>query len=315
MLTRAPAKVVRDWYRDSRQWEGYRPRGGDVVIATAPKVGTTWMQRIVSLLIFQSPEPRHLGALSPWLDCRFQMPIEAALPMIEAQTHQRFLKSHLPLDALPIYDEVRYIHVAREGRDACMSFLNHFNSYVPEALERFDAIGLFDPTIGRPMPRPPTTAREFFLYWLADGGADRTTIMASDYFDIERSYWIERGRANLLMVHFNDLKADLAGEMKRIADFLAIEVAEELWPRLVAAATFEAMKRDGGTLMAGAERGFRNGHETFLHSGTNERWRGIFTDADLELYRRKIEAALSPGLIGWLEGGRRLAGDPREAPD
>lgn len=35
--------------------------------------------------------------------------------MIEAQTHRRFLKSHLPMDALPIYDEVRYIHVARDA--------------------------------------------------------------------------------------------------------------------------------------------------------------------------------------------------------
>ena len=33
---------------------------------------------------------------------------------IEAQTHRRFLKSHLPFDGLPIYDEVRYIHVARD---------------------------------------------------------------------------------------------------------------------------------------------------------------------------------------------------------
>jgi aryl sulfotransferase len=76
-------------------------------------VGTTWMQQIVNLLIFQSPEPRPLGELSPWLDNRIHLPIEVVLPKIEAQTHRRFLKSHLPLDALPIYDEVKYIHVAR----------------------------------------------------------------------------------------------------------------------------------------------------------------------------------------------------------
>jgi aryl sulfotransferase len=315
LLIRAPTKVVRDWICDSRHWEGYRPRDGDVVIGTAAKAGTTWTQQIVNLLIFQSPEPRPLGELSPWLDCRFMAPIEAVLPMIEAQTHRRFLKSHLPLDALPLYDEVRYIHVARDGRDACMSFLNHFNSFVHEALERFDAIGLADPTIGRPMPRPPATEREFFLYWLADGGDERASMMASEFFHIERSYWAQRRRSNLLLVHYNDLKADLAGEMKRIAAFLDIDVAEHLWPSLVEAATFEAMKRDGGMLMAGAERGFKDGHQTFLHSGTNDRWRGHLTDVDLQAYRDAIEAALSPGLIAWLEGGRRLAGDPRSAAD
>ncbi len=314
MLVRAPTKTVHDWFMDSGHWDGYRPRAGDVVIATAPKVGTTWTQQIVNLLIFQSPEPRPLGELSPWLDCRFMMPIEAALPMIEAQTHRRFLKTHLPMDALPIYDEVRYIHVARDGRDACMSFLNHFNSFLPEALERFDAIGLSDPAIGRPLTRPPKTERGFFLHWLG-GGEDQSTSMAASYFALERSYWSERGRSNLLLVHFNDLKADLDGEMRRIADFLEIEIDEDLWPDLVGAATFEAMKRDGPELLASLRRGFERGHETFLHSGTNNRWEGLLTEADLDIYRRRINAALSPGLIAWLEGGRRRTGDPISAPD
>lgn len=66
------------------------------------------------------------------------------LNTIESQTHRRFLKSHLPLDALPIYDEVRYIHVARDGRDACMSLMNHYSSLSKEALDDFDKIGLSD---------------------------------------------------------------------------------------------------------------------------------------------------------------------------
>ena len=135
MLSRAPLKVVRNWVCDSRQWDDYKPREGDIVIATAPKTGTTWTQHIVNLLVFQSPEPRPLFELSPWIDCRFMMPIEAMLTTIEAQQHRRFMKSHLPLDALPMYEEVRYIHVARAGLDACMSFLNHFNSFLPEAID------------------------------------------------------------------------------------------------------------------------------------------------------------------------------------
>lgn len=315
MLSRAPRKVVRDWTCDSRHWAGYQPRDGDIVIATAPKVGTTWTQRIVSLLIFQSTDPRPLGQMSPWLDCRFQMPIEVALPMIEAQSHRRFLKSHLPMDALPIYDEVRYIHVARDGRDACMSYLNHFNSFVPEAWERIDAVGLADETIAAPAHRPPATPREFFHHWLEDDRDLGSPMMAAKFFDIERSFWAERARQNLLLVHFNDLKADLSGEMKRIAAFLDIETPDDLWPRLVEAATFDSMKRDGETLMAGAERAFRGGHESFLHKGVNERWLGVLTDEDLEIYKRRVAAELSPALSSWLERGRLAAGDPRAATD
>ncbi len=314
MLSRAPAKVVRDWTMDSRQWSGYQPRNGDVIIATAPKVGTTWMQQIVNLLVFQSPDPRPLVPLSPWLDCRFQIPIEMALPLIESQTHRRFLKSHLPLDALPIYDEVRYIHVARDGRDACMSFLNHFNSFTPDAWAMVDAVGMADETIGRPIPRPPKTAREFFLYWIGKGGSD-APMMADTFFAIERSFWAERKRPNLLLVHYNDLKADLSGEMKRVAEFLDIKTPDDLWPQLVEAATFDAMKRDGAVIMAGAEVAFKNGHQTFLHSGTNNRWQGVLTEADLELYERRVKAELSPSLARWLREGRMRAGDPKTSPE
>ncbi|MDO8433753.1 MAG: sulfotransferase domain-containing protein [Candidatus Binatus sp.] len=314
MLSRAPQSVVRNWIMDSRQWAGYQPRDGDVIIATAPKVGTTWTQQIVSLLVFQSPEPHPLWDLSPWIDARFQMPIEVSLPMIEAQTHRRFLKSHLPLDALPIYDEVKYIHVARDGRDACMSFLNHFNSVLPAMWEQLDAIGIADDAIGMPYFRPPKSAREFFLYWMADDYS-KISMMSKAFFHLERSFWQERKRPNLLMVHYNDLKADLSGEMKRIADFIGIETPEDLWPQLVEAATFDSMKRNGGAIMAGLERAFKNGHETFLHSGTNNRWKGVLTEDDLANYEARVKAELSPALNRWLKEGRLSAGDPGSAPD
>ncbi len=261
MLTETPTRVVRDFHSDSRHWDHYRPRAGDIVLCTAAKVGTTWTSQIVNLLVFQSPQPRSLGELSPWLDARFFAPLEVILPALEAQTHRRFIKTHLRMDALPIYDEVRYVHTARDGRDAAMSYLNHLNSHTSTAWERFDEIGLSDPTIGVAMPRPPRTPREFFHYWV-DAAGEHT---AGGYNGLEKTYWRRRLAENLLLVHYNDLKADLDGEMRRISAFLDIPVDEEIWPSLVQAATFEAMKRDGDTLLAGFERGFEGGHRSFLH--------------------------------------------------
>ena len=64
-------KTYKTWAHDSTRWEHYRARDGDIVIATYAKCGTTWMQQIVSLLIFQSPDPRSVLELSPWIDARF----------------------------------------------------------------------------------------------------------------------------------------------------------------------------------------------------------------------------------------------------
>jgi len=312
-LSRAPVAPVRDWYCDSAHWEQFTPRAGDVIIATAPKVGTTWTQQIVSLLVFQNPEPRHLGMLSPWLDCRFQIPLPVALQLLEAQTHRRFIKSHLPMSALPLWDEVKYIHVARDGRDACMSYLNHINGYTPLVWERLDATGEADPLLPGAKPRPPRDTRGFFRHWIEQGGTRKAELMADAFFEIERSFWVERTRPNVLLLHYNDMKADLDGEMRRIAAFLDIPVDEAVWPELVAAADFSAMQRHGDTLMAGIDVAFEGGHRTFLNKGTNGRWQGELTSDDLALYDRRVAAELSPPLAAWLEHGRHVAGDPRTA--
>src|SRR3712207_1978961 len=144
MSVRPARRVYRTWVLDSRRWDHYCPRAGDIVIATYPKCGTTWMQRIVSLLVFQTPEPQPIMQISPWIDRRFPELAEAMAARIEAQTHRRFLKSHLPFDGLPIYDEVKYIHVARDGRDACMSFHNHALSYTAQMQEALEKSGLED---------------------------------------------------------------------------------------------------------------------------------------------------------------------------
>ena len=49
----------------ARARDSYRPRAGDVIISTSYKSGTTWMQRIMSLLVFgASPLPEDLAVVA-----------------------------------------------------------------------------------------------------------------------------------------------------------------------------------------------------------------------------------------------------------
>ena len=67
MLSRAASRIVKNEAMDSSKWSAYKPRAGDIIIGSAPKVGTHWMLQIVSLLVFQSPKPRDLR-FAPLLD-------------------------------------------------------------------------------------------------------------------------------------------------------------------------------------------------------------------------------------------------------
>jgi aryl sulfotransferase len=117
------------------------------------------------------------------------------------------------------------------------------------------------------------------------------------------TFWRVRSLPNVLLVHYNDLKASLDGEMRRIAEFLDIPIDEELWPTLVQAATFGAMKANANQTHGDIGFAFKNGADGFIFKGTNGRWRGILSADELQLYESAAEK-LEPGLRTWLEKGR-----------
>jgi len=322
-LLRAPQHVVRTPATDSRRWDRFEPRDGDIVVATFPKCGTTWTQRIVDLLVFQDPAPRAIMDTAVWLDSRIFATREEDAATLEAQKHRRFIKSHLPFDALPIYDTVKYIHVARDGRDAFLSWHNHERGFTPEAKMRVGAIIMNDPVLapmmmaGGPPPEMPEDPQVYFQTWIARAEEEPRTGPGVElsYFDFENTYWSERDRKNLLFVHYNDLKADLAGELRRISEFLEIDTPPDRLATLAKAAEFESMKANGEALLPKIGQYFDNGPQRFLNKGTNGRWRDILTEADLARYEAVFRRKVSPACADWLEHGRLGAGDPRSAAD
>src|SRR5215208_1909720 len=88
---------------DSARWDGFAFRPGDVVISTPAKSGTTWTQMLCALLIFDGPAfPAPLEKLSPWLDM-CNRPLAEVMAELTSQTHRRFIKTHTPLDGLPLH--------------------------------------------------------------------------------------------------------------------------------------------------------------------------------------------------------------------
>jgi aryl sulfotransferase len=288
-------------------------RKDGIVISTYPKCGTTWTQRIVGMLVFGSPAPFAVQDSSPWPDFRAPPP-GAARELAEGQTHRRFLKSHLPFDALPKYEGVKYIHVARDGRDAAMSFFNHKSHYTPGVIARWKEISASDPKFGDDgFDYSPQDPAAHFAGWV-DGPEDDQGDPGASYFVMESSFWEARHDPDVLLVHYNDMKTDLSGEMRRIADFLDIAVPDALWPELVSAADFAAMKAASAQLMPSAGEVWKGGGDTFINKGTNGRWQGVCRPEDLARYEAKVAENFCPELAAWCEHGRLVAGDPRATP-
>src|SRR5213595_2943952 len=95
-------RVYRCHHLDSTRWDDIVPRPDDIVITTSLKAGTTWTQRIVSLLVFQTVElPNTLHWVSPWPDSRFIIPKAEMREVVESLRHRPSLKANSPLDGWP----------------------------------------------------------------------------------------------------------------------------------------------------------------------------------------------------------------------
>jgi aryl sulfotransferase len=303
MDTPSRTRTYRNQHLDSTRWDHVRLRAGDVVVTTSLKSGTTWMQRIVSLLLFgPGPLPVSLGTISPWIDSAFGGDIESVVETIDAQEHRRFLKSHLPFDALPYDPDVRYVYVGRDTRDMFMSLFNHYSGYTDFMYDLLDST---DPN-GRPMPRCPETPRELWADWMIRGSfewEDDGWPFWSHHHHAA-SYWMHRDLPNVLMVHYADLLDDVELEMRRVASFLGIDVDETTWSELVTATGLSAMKAEADD--ATMSMIFEGGADRFFFKGTNGRWRDALTSDDVVLYE-SAAARLPMDLRRWLEGGTRSA--------
>jgi len=298
----AVSHIYKCHHLDSTKWNHFRPREDDIVIASAYKAGTTWVQAIVGHLLYPDGNfPGPLSELSPWLEAQF-LPLKKTLKNLDNQRGRRFIKSHLGLHALPYNKNIKYIYIARDGRDVFMSLWNHYNNMTDDSISLINAI--IDS--GQPkFPYPPISIKAFWHSWLNRGlfKWENNGWPYWSYFSNIESWWRYRNLENILYVHFNDLLSDPMGEIRRVAEFLDIRVSDLQLAKIVDAVTFTKMKNEGEMYAPNGGKFLKNGANSFFHRGTSGQWKGVLSDSDLSKYELLARSLLSGDCRRWLEYG------------
>ena len=280
---------------DNARWQAFPFRAGDIVISTRSKHGTTWMQMICALLVFGSPElPEPLGRLSPWLD-RLTEPQADLFARLGEQHHRRFLKTHTPLDGLPVESHVTYIVVARHPLDAAVS-LYHQGANIDRARLR-QLVGLPEPD-APPAPRPDL--HDWLVEWIdADPAPSESLDSLPGVMWHLTDAWRRRSEPNVVLVHYDDLQRDLGGTMRGLAGRLGVAVDEATWPRLVRAASFAEMSAKAEALLPD-QNGVLIDPAAFFRRGSSGAAREVLTVAELARYEEQAGRFAPTDLLEWL---------------
>ena len=290
----AKRRELHNHHFDSTVWNDFRFRDDDIIVGTYGKSGTTWTQQILGQLLFGGRTDINVHEMSPWLDLRVP-PGPVKLAALEAQSHRRFVKTHLPVDALVFSPRARYLYIARDGRDVAWSLYNHHSTANDAWYAAVnDAPGRHGPPIGR----PGADIRQYFLDWLANDGQPFWS-----YWENIGSWWAIRDLPNVKLLHYEDLKRDLAGQMRAIAAFLDIPIDEAKFPDQVNHSTFAWMKAHATQTAPLGGVFWDGGGDSFIYKGTNGRWRDILTAEDSARYEAMVRERLGADCAAWLRDG------------
>jgi Sulfotransferase domain len=179
----------------------YRAQPEDIFVVTQMKCGTTWMQHIVYEVLLRGQgdivaSGRTMYALSPWLESLKSVSVEDA-PLHGSERPSRIIKTHLPVSLCPMGDEARYVYVARHPVSCFASCVDFVATNIGAAAPGLDQVEAW-------------FVSPQLMWW-------------GTWTDHVTGWW-ERSQSssNVLFLYFEQMKRDLPGTIRRVADFLGV---------------------------------------------------------------------------------------------
>ena len=234
----------------------------DIFIATYPKSGTTWMQMILyQLKTDGSMRFKHILQKSPFWD---ELVDKGMIPSLFSPP--RIFKTHLSYKAAVRYP-CKYIYIVRDYRDVAVSFYYHYVNLM-HYREDFDHF--------------------FYKIFLKGGYAD------CNWFQHVHGWYRNPKKYNILYLKYEDMKKDLPGVVRQVAEFCGFPLDDAKFSRVVERSGFSFMKQHEEKFDPSMELLLQRGMNTgkFLRKGEVGGWQDYFKEAHLEecskLYRQWI---------------------------
>ncbi|ELU05855.1 hypothetical protein CAPTEDRAFT_198983 [Capitella teleta] len=243
-----------------KEWQ---VRPSDVLLATPPKSGTTWMGEILRLMrgfhpqLSEDEDSEKLGML-PFLE--MELPF---LPML-------FIKTHLPYEFTKGKVEqegLKVIAVLREPKDTLTSLYYHYC---------LDVLGY------------PGDFHQFFELVRQD------RLIGGNIFKMARDWWQARHLPNVLVVKYEEMKKDTAAVVRRVGEFLQIPLDDKAVGDIVQRCSMGEMRKS----MADQTKD-KNGKNfidvnQFLRKGIIGDWKNIFNEDEVEFVDECVRKYYDP---------------------
>ena len=250
--------------KDVRLCSSFKARPGDVFMITYPKSGTIWLEEIVRCIV--KPNKCSEGPLMGDAGPLFEI---ANHKKLEATPSPRYIVTHLEPNLIPYSSNngAKYIYLARNPRDVVVSFY-HFMCQTTMGPVSFNFDGTWD---------------EFVRYFM------NGNLPYGSYFDHVLQWWSRNDNENVLFLKYEDLKKDLKGEVKIIAEFLGFQFSDEQAEAVAEQCTFQAMKNKSNNTKF--SKIFKQ--SSHLRKGIVGDWKNHFSDEQLEefnqLYKSRMD--------------------------
>uniref|UniRef100_A0A803J306 Sulfotransferase n=1 Tax=Xenopus tropicalis TaxID=8364 RepID=A0A803J306_XENTR len=261
--------IAEDIASNWQQIQSFQARPGDVLIATYPKAGTTWVQEIVDLILNEGNE--EICRRSPTHE---RMPFVEVLHMmkpgpeeVNAMPSPRVLKTHLPVQLVPPFFwryKCKVIYVARNPRDTVTSYYY------------FDHMVQIHPAPGN---------WEEYLHRFMKGD-----VGWGSWYDQVKGFWEQKDQHNILYLFFEDIKQNPIHEIRKVMRFLDKDLPEEVLEKIVHLSSFDQMKDNPmANFSAFPSDVVDQSHYKFMRKGKVGDWKSHFTVQQNEMFEEKYQ--------------------------